>query len=184
MLFRTMTLALTILSFLLYSLSTEAETQGGRAMKIKVESTAFTEGGMIPKKYACEGQDLSPPISWSGIPEAAKSIALIVDDPDAPMGTWVHWVVYNLPANITGLPEGVPTQKVLSNGGRQGTTDFHRIGYGGPCPPGGTHRYFFKVYALDTGINLDAGATKAQLLKAMEGHLLAEGELMGRYQRR
>ncbi len=103
MLFRTMTLALTILSLMLYALGTEAETEGGRAMKIKVESTAFTEGGMIPKKYACEGQDLSPPISWSGIPEAAKSIAHIADDPDAPMGTWVHWVVYNLPANITGF---------------------------------------------------------------------------------
>lgn len=184
MLFRMMTLGLTTLSLMLYVLGAGAETKGGRVMKIKVESTAFNEGGMIPKKYACDGQDLSPPISWSGIPDAAKSIALIADDPDAPMGTWVHWVVYNLPANITGLPEGVPPQKTITNNGRQGTNDFRRIGYGGPCPPGGTHRYFFKVYALDIEVNLDAGATKAQLLKAMEGHLLAEGELMGRYQRR
>lgn len=184
MLFRTMTLGLTILSFLLYSPGAGAETKGGRVMKIKVESTAFTEGGMIPKKYTCDGQDVSPPISWSGIPDKAKSIALIADDPDAPMGTWVHWVVYNLPANVTGLPEGVPSQKTLSNGGMQGMTDFRRIGYGGPCPPGGTHRYFFKVYALDTEINLDPGVTKGQLLKAMEGHILAEGGVMGRYQRR
>lgn len=154
-----------------------------RVMGIIVESAAFKEGGMIPGKYTCDGADISPPLSWSGIPGNAKSIALISDDPDAPMGTWVHWVLYDLPANITNLPETVPTKKVLKNNGKQGTNDFGRIGYGGPCPPGGTHRYYFKVYALDKELNLDPGATKAQLLKAMEGRILAEGQLMGKYSR-
>lgn len=160
-----------------------AETKGEKEMNIKVESAVFKEGEMIPRKYTCDGADISPPLSWSGIPDGTKSIALISDDPDAPAGTWVHWVVYDLPPNAISLPEKVPSERVLSNGAKQGMTDFRRIGYGGPCPPGGTHRYFFKVYALDTILNLDPGATKKQLLKAMEGHILAEGELMGKYRR-
>ena len=153
------------------------------AMGITIESAAFQDGGMIPGKYTCDGADISPPLSWSGIPEGTLSIALISDDPDAPMGTWVHWVLYDLPPGITKLPEGVPTKKSLENGGKQGTNDFGRIGYGGPCPPGGTHRYFFKLYALDKELNLEPGATKAQLLKEMKGHILAEGRLMGKYSR-
>ncbi len=152
-------------------------------MDIKLTSTAFAEGGMIPRQYTCDGKDMSPPLAWSGVPTTAKTLALISDDPDAPVGTWVHWVLFNLPASVQGLPENVPTTKTLLNGARQGTNDFGRIGYGGPCPPSGTHRYYFKLNALDTELKLDAGATKAQVLKAMEGHVLAQGQLMGRYKR-
>ncbi|MCX8108254.1 MAG: YbhB/YbcL family Raf kinase inhibitor-like protein [Verrucomicrobiae bacterium] len=152
-------------------------------MSIKVTSTAFTEGGMIPKQYTCDGKDVSPPLAWEGVPVGAKTIAVICDDPDAPVGTWVHWVLFNLPATVKELPENVPTTKNLPNGAKQGVNDFGRIGYGGPCPPGGTHRYYFKIYALDCELKLEAGATKAQLLKAMEGHILAQGQLMGKYKR-
>jgi len=154
-------------------------------MTMQVTSTVFTNGGIIPKKYTCDGDDVSPSLSWSGIPEGTKSIALICDDPDAPAGTWVHWVLYGLSPDSTGLPEDVPTQNVLDNGAKQGRNDFREIGYGGPCPPKGpAHRYFFKIYALDCEIDLDAGATKKELLRAMEGHIIAEGQLMGKYQRR
>jgi Raf kinase inhibitor-like YbhB/YbcL family protein len=148
-----------------------------------VTSAAFREGGMIPGKYTCDGPDLSPPVAWSPAPEGTKSIALIFDDPDAPMGTWVHWVVYNLPTDSTGLPEGIKPSENIEGGGRQGVNDFRKTGYGGPCPPGGTHRYFFKVYALDATLDLAGKVTKARLLKAMEGHILAEGQVMGRYKR-
>jgi len=150
---------------------------------LKIESSAFREGGMIPKLYTCDGADLSPSLSWGAIPPGAKSLALIVDDPDAPAKTWVHWVVFDLPADSGGLPESVPADPTLASGARQGINDFQRIGYGGPCPPGGTHRYFFKLYALDTRLELDPGSSKSQLLSAMEGHILAEGQLMGRYAR-
>jgi len=160
----------------------DARTKGGKKMEIR--SSAFQEGGMIPQKYTCDGSDVSPPLAWSGAPQGTKSFALISDDPDAPAGTWVHWVVYDLPAGVTGLPENVPAGKTLTNGGKQGTTDFGGTGYGGPCPPSGTHRYFFKIYALDSMTNLPPGATKDQLLKAMKGHILAEGRLMGKYKRR
>jgi len=152
-------------------------------MDLKLTSTAFSEGGIIPKQYTCDGRDVSPPLSWSGVPATARTVVLICDDPDAPAGTWVHWVLFNLPASTTDLPEHVPALKTLPNGARQGTNDFRRIGYGGPCPPGGTHRYYFKLYALDLVLPLDAGSSKAQVLKAMEGHVLAEGQLMGRYKR-
>jgi Raf kinase inhibitor-like YbhB/YbcL family protein len=153
-------------------------------MEIKIKSLAFVPGGKIPGKYTCDGMDISPPLSWTSGPEGTKTFALICDDPDAPMGTWVHWVLFNLPADITEFRENVPSDKELENGAKQGMNDFRKIGYGGPCPPGGTHRYFFKLYALDTEINLEAGATKAELLEAMEGHILAEGQMIGRYERR
>lgn len=159
------------------------DSSGGTAMEIKITSPAFEEGGLIPRKYTCDGIDVSPPLAWTGVPSNAATIALISDDPDAPMGTWVHWVLFNLPATESSLPEAVPPEKELKSGARQGRNDFRRIGYGGPCPPGGTHRYFFKIYALDTALNLPAGATKAELLKAMEGHILAQGQLMGKYRR-
>lgn len=152
-------------------------------MAITVTSAAFTEGGMIPKKFTCDDQDVSPQLSWSGVPAGAKSIALICDDPDAPVGTWVHWVVYNIPPSEKGLPENVTAGKGLPAGARQGTNDFRKKDYGGPCPPGGTHRYFFKVYALDTQITLGEGAKKSDLLKAMEGRILGQGQLMGKYKR-
>jgi len=153
-------------------------------MDIKITSPAFENEGMIPAKYTCDGEDLSPPLQCDTVPEGTKSIALISDDPDAPMGTWVHWVLFNLPADTRQLPEDIPPDKTLPNGAKQGTSDFGRIGYGGPCPPGGTHRYFFKIYALDTELSLQAGARKRDLLKAMEGHILGQGQLMGKYKRR
>jgi len=159
------------------------EMVGGKETQIKVKSTAFEEGGMIPKPHTCDGTDISPPLAWTGVPEATKSIALICDDPDAPMGTWVHWVVFNLPPDTKELPENVPSQKRLGNGAIHGINDFRKIGYGGPCPPSGIHRYYFKVYALDTEINLKPGIKKGKLLKAMKGHILAEGQLMGKYSR-
>jgi Raf kinase inhibitor-like YbhB/YbcL family protein len=158
--------------------------EGGEKMEIKVTSSAFEEGGMIPSKYTCDGMDISPPLKWQGMPDGTQSIALISDDPDAPVGTWVHWVMFNIPADTNGLAENIPADKTLPNGARQGITDFRRIGYGGPCPPSGTHRYFFKLYALDKKLDLAAGADKAALLKAMEGHILAQGQLMGRYKRK
>ncbi len=153
-------------------------------MALSVKSTAFAEGNPIPKKHSCQGSDVSPALSWEGIPAEAKSIALIVDDPDAPGGTWVHWLAYNIPATLRGLPEAVPDQRVLDNGIRQGKNDFGKIGYGGPCPPPGpVHRYYFKVYALNSVLEVEAGATKAQLETVMKSRILAEGRLMGTYRR-
>jgi len=152
-------------------------------MAIEVSSPAFEDGGMIPAKHTCDGQDISPALQWQGVPGGAKSIALISDDPDAPMGTWVHWVLWNLPPDTQGLPEHVPPEPELPDGARQGINDFGRPGYGGPCPPGGTHRYYFKVYALDKTLALPGKTTKADLLAAMDGHVLAEGQLMGKYAR-
>ncbi|MHC4111975.1 MAG: YbhB/YbcL family Raf kinase inhibitor-like protein [Planctomycetota bacterium] len=152
-------------------------------MDIIITSSAFEEGGLIPPKYTCDDDDISPPFQWDAVPEGTKSIALISDDPDTPMGTWVHWVMFNLPADTRELQENIPKDEILPNGTRQGISDFQRIGYGGPCPPSGTHRYFFKIYALDTELDLAAGAAKSDLLNAMEGHILAEGQLMGKYKR-
>lgn len=158
--------------------------EGGRIpMDIQLKSPAFEEGGMIPSRFTCDGPDLSPPLAWTSVPPEAKTLALVCDDPDAPMGTWVHWVIFNIPVSQTGLEEGIPKDERLPGGALQGKNDFRRIGYGGPCPPGGTHRYFFKIYALDTELELRPGCTKAELLAAMEGHILAKGQLMGRYSR-
>lgn len=159
------------------------QNKGGQKMDIQLNSSVFENEGMIPSKYSCDGEDISPPLSWPSVPERTQTIALIADDPDAPMGTFVHWVLFNLPADVQELPEDVPSEKKLDNGALQGTNDFKKIGYGGPCPPGGTHRYYFKIYALDTEIDLEAGATKKDLINAMEGHILAQGQLMGKYQR-
>ena len=152
-------------------------------MEIKITSSAFDEGGIIPSKYTCDGINISPPLKWELLPDNTKSIAIICDDPDAPMGTWVHWVIYDIPSGITELPENIPDDKKLNIGAVQGKNDFKKIGYGGPCPPGGTHRYFFKIYALDKALNLKPGITKSELLKAMENHILAKGQLMGKYKR-
>ena len=152
-------------------------------MTLTISSSAFANGGMIPSQYTCDGANISPPVQWSGLPAAAKTFAIIVDDPDAPAKTWVHWVVYDLPANTTQLTESIGQGKPLGSGGKQGTNDFKKIGYGGPCPPGGTHRYFFKLYAVDIETSLPPGATKDELLKAIEGHVVAQGELVGKYLR-
>ena len=147
-------------------------------------TSTFQPGGMISKKFTCDGPDVSPPLEWDDPPVGTQSFSLIADDPDAPVGTWVHWVIYDLPARVRELPEGVPKDGELANGGRQGRNDFRQIGYGGPCPPQGpAHRYFFKLYALDTKLNLKPGASKAELERAMKGHVLAEAQQMGRYQR-
>ena len=153
-------------------------------MTISVRSSVFQEGGMIPPKYTCDGDDMSPPLEWTGIPQGTKSLALISDDPDAPVGTWVHWVMWNIPSDLNGLVEDVPPHPQLPDGSRQGLSDFRRPGYGGPCPPSGVHRYYFKVYALDAMLDLPSSTRKADLLKAMNGHILAEGQLMGKYRRR
>jgi len=165
------------------SVQADSGAVGGKKMELKVTSSAFAEGGLIPSKYTCDGADISPPLQWDTVPEGTKSIALVSDDPDAPMGTWVHWVLFNLPHDTNELAENIPPDKTLSNGAKQGTNDFGRIGYGGPCPPSGTHRYFFKIYALDTLIDLPPGVRKQQLLKAMDGHILAQGQLIGKYKR-
>lgn len=155
---------------------------GGATMELK--SQAFAAGEMIPAKYTCDGQDISPPLSWSDPPTGTIGFALISDDPDAPVGTWVHWVMWNIPASASALDENLPKTASLSNGTKQGTTDFRRIGYGGPCPPSGIHRYFFKLYALDTALDLPASTTKKDLEKALQGHILGQAELMGTYRRR
>lgn len=150
---------------------------------MKLESPAFSANGLIPSIYTCDRQDISPALSWDEPPAGTQSFALICDDPDAPGKTWVHWVLYDLPATTRVSPESVPPTATLENGGIHGINDFGRLGYGGPCPPSGTHRYFFKLYALDRKLGLKPGATKAELLTAMAGHILAETELMGRYAR-
>jgi len=150
---------------------------------MKLNSTGFENGGMIPKKYTCDDLNISPPLNWEGVPEKSKALALICDDPDAPMGTWVHWVIYNISPQLKGFSENVPPEKNLSTGAVQGVNDFGSLGYGGPCPPSGTHRYFFKLYALDTVLRLTPGASKAQLLKAIQGHILEETQMTGKYRR-
>jgi Raf kinase inhibitor-like YbhB/YbcL family protein len=150
---------------------------------VNIESSEFRSGEMIPAAHTCDGADLSPPLRWSDPPAGTKSFALICDDPDAPAGTWVHWLLWNLPSGARALPAGVGKVKELPDGSRQGTNDFRRIGYGGPCPPAGTHRYFFHLYALDTLLSLSHGADRRQLDTSMRGHILGEGELMGKYRR-
>jgi Raf kinase inhibitor-like YbhB/YbcL family protein len=145
---------------------------------------SFEPAELIPSVYTCDGKDLSPPLRWTEAPAGTKSFALISDDPDAPVGTWVHWVVWNIPASVNSLEENQAKKDSLPGGIRQGTTDFRRIGYGGPCPPSGVHRYFFHLYALDTLLDLPATTTKAGLEKAMTGHVLAQAELMGKYRRK
>ena len=152
----------------------------GRPMgPLEISSPVFPEGGEIPSKYTCDGDDASPPLAFTGIPEKARSLVLIVDDPDAPAGTWVHWVVWNIPPDTREIPENS-----VPDGALQGTNDFGKRKYGGPCPPSGTHRYFFKLYALDANLSLPPGATKAQVEGAMNGHVVARAERVGRYARK
>ena len=158
--------------------------QDEAAMTIRLTSSAFTEGSDIPVTFTCDAEDVSPPLKWSGTPDETKSIALIVDDPDAPGGTWVHWVLYRVPPDAGELPGKAPSTEVTLLGARNGKNDFDRLGYGGPCPPrGDPHRYFFKLSALDIELDLESGATRKELLNTMDGHILAIGQIMGRYQR-
>ncbi|HVH68180.1 MAG TPA: YbhB/YbcL family Raf kinase inhibitor-like protein [Gemmatimonadales bacterium] len=155
-------------------------------MAFSLTSPAFADGAAIPVRHTCDGPDVSPALSWSGAPAGTRSFALIMDDPDAPAGTWVHWVLYNLPASTTELPDSVAKVEALDLGGaRQGRNDFRHPGYGGPCPPpGSAHRYFFKLYALDAALELRPGAQKHELEAAIQGHMLAMAQLVGTYARR
>ena len=152
---------------------------------LTVTSAAFRHNEMIPAKYTCDGENISPPIAWEGAPEGTESFVLIADDPDAPMGIWVHWIIFNIPDTVTSLPENVPAKVTLENGIHQGMSSFKQTGYGGPCPPSGTHRYFYKVYAVDTSVDVlePRYANKEKVLDAIEGHVLAYGELIGTYRR-
>ncbi len=153
-------------------------------LKLQVTSTAFQNGNPIPVKYTCDGEDISPPLSWTGVPEVAQSLVLIVDDPDAPAGVWVHWVIYDIAPTLDNLPEGLSTESNVTRVGVQGQNDFQNTGYSGPCPPGSKpHRYYFKLYALDQMIHLPPEATKAEVEEAMKNSILADGELIGEYGR-
>ena len=164
--------------------SQEPKSATGHVMKIQLASAAFTDGQPIPVKYTADALDISPPLAWSNASAGAKSFALIADDPDAPSGGWTHWVIYDLPPTTTALAENQVKAPQFRNGTKQGLNDFKKSGYNGPAPPPGKgHRYYFKLYALDAMTTLAPGATKANLLKAMDGHLLGEGQLMGTYQR-
>ncbi|MGA8222298.1 MAG: YbhB/YbcL family Raf kinase inhibitor-like protein [Candidatus Acidiferrales bacterium] len=157
---------------------------GGADMSLELKSADFAAGGNIPKQFTCDGADMSPALEWNAPPAGTQSFALIADDPDAPVGTWVHWVIFDMPANLRGLPQNLSKIEQLKDGTRQGRNDFRKIGYGGPCPPTGqAHRYFFKLYALDAKLNLKPGTTKKEVEQAMHGHILAQGEYMGRYSR-
>ncbi|MGH7942315.1 MAG: YbhB/YbcL family Raf kinase inhibitor-like protein [Limisphaerales bacterium] len=153
-------------------------------MGFSINSDAFSSNGMIPKKYSGQGENISPPLAWSGEPDGTKSFALIVDDPDVPLGTFVHWVIYDLPSTVHRLPENVERSEAPLDGARQGKNSFFKIGYVGPMPPTQKpHRYFFKLFALDATPQLEAGADKRDLLKAMEGHVMGQAQLMGVYQK-
>ena len=168
--------------------ATDLKTRLSRKNEINwimnLTSPAFNEGQSIPVQFTCDGRDVSPPLCWSAVPSATKSFTVICDDPDAPSGTFVHWVLYNLPGATSKLSEGISRGEILPNGAMQGLSDFKACGYGGPCPPAGeAHRYFFKLYALDDTLRLKPRATRAEVLKAFNGHVLGAATLMGRYQR-
>jgi Raf kinase inhibitor-like YbhB/YbcL family protein len=186
-------LRLSIIALLLSSCGRSPSTEtllpeDPKKATIRLQSPAFADGGTIPRLHTCDGRDVSPPLEWSGVPDTARSLALVVEDPDAPRGTWTHWVIFDIPTGVKGLGEGIPAQErveVTASGeaALQGKNDFGKVGYGGPCPPSGTHRYFFRIYALDTGLGLGSGATRQDLLRSIKDHVLAEGKLMGRYSR-
>jgi len=150
---------------------------------MELTCTDIQEGGNIPVRFTCDGEDNSPGLQWTGIPQNTISLVLICDDPDAPVGTWVHWVLFNIPANVNTIEEGVDPVESIENDASHGINDFRKLGYGGPCPPNGTHRYFFRLFALDTRLNLNPGCTKADLMEAMQGHVLGQATLMGKYGR-
>jgi Raf kinase inhibitor-like YbhB/YbcL family protein len=160
-----------------------AQTTGGH-MALQLTTNAFQHEKDIPAKYTCKGADLSPAFSWSSAPEGTQSFAFIADDPDAPGGTWVHWVAWNIPASVTSLPEGFPKDAELKDGTRQGKNDFGKLGYNGPCPPpGAPHRYFFHLYAVNAKLDLKPGASRQDLDRALAGKVLAQTELMGKFKR-
>jgi len=149
-----------------------------------ITTAAFAPGTAVPSVHTCDGADTSPPLAWSGAPAGTKAFALVVHDPDAPAGDWLHWVAWNIPAAVHALPEGIPKKELLPDGMRQGKNDFGKTGYGGPCPPSGTHHYVFALYAIDAMLSLPASAPRDQIEKEIRAHLLAEAEVTGTYQRR
>ncbi len=160
------------------------DRQGDTSAKFSLAANAFSEGASVPTEYTCNGQDISPLLTWTEPPTGTRSFALIADDPDAPAGTWVHWVVYNLPASARRLPQAIPKSPELEGGGSQGANDFGKTGYNGPCPPPGKpHRYYFNLYALDAKVALPPGASKSALETAMKGHILAQARIMSHYGR-
>ncbi len=162
----------------------ESAVKGETVMALRISSTAFEEGQRVPILHTCAGQDLSPALVWTGVPQGTRSLALFCDDPDAPIGTWVHWVVFNIPADSTGLAQGIPREPKLADGTVQGKNSWKRVGYNGPCPPPGKpHRYVFKLYALDALLSLDANAAERDVVAAMRGHILAEAQVIGTYGR-
>lgn len=178
-----MKIHLLLLITLTFFTSNQCKNKTDMSTNIILKSDSFSDGGMIPAKYTCDGANISPQLSWDNAPKDTKSFVLICEDPDAPMGTFTHWILYDIPADVHELPENLPKDKVLPNGAKQGIADFKKIGYGGPCPPSGTHRYYFKLYSLDTLLNLEPGLKKEDILKAMNGHILAQGQIMGKYTR-
>lgn len=164
---------------------TSAAENGGKAVSLTISSSSFGNGGTIPKKFTCDAEDVSPQLSWNGAPSGTKSFALLADDPDAPVGNWNHWTMWNAPAESHGLAEGVSKAGQLPDGTQQGMNDFRKIGYNGPCPPpGNPHRYYFKLFALDTKLTLKERSGKHELESAMKGHVLAQAEWMGKYGRK
>lgn len=149
-------------------------------MKFKLQSPAFNDGNSIPSKYTCDADNISPPLMWQNEPENTKSFVLIVDDPDAPAGNWDHWIIFNIPITIHELSENLHS---LPDGAQYGKNSWGKTSYGGPCPPDGEHRYFFKLYALDTNLNISSNATKSQIISAMDGHIIADAKLMGKYKK-
>ena len=179
-----MTLALLLLAGVSLTVAQQANSPApaGASVTFVLSSPAFAAGGVIPTQYSCKGSDTSPPLNWSGAPAQTASFAMIVDDPDAPHGTWVHWVAWNFPSSTQALPEGEPRRQQLDDGASQGHNSDRKIGYSGPCPPGGqTHRYFFRLYALDSKLTLPAGADRASLDSAMKGHIVGQTEYMGTF---
>ncbi|MGE5679414.1 MAG: YbhB/YbcL family Raf kinase inhibitor-like protein [Bacillota bacterium] len=174
-----------LISILLISGTAVSQTRSkAKRMDIKLESPDFKNGDFIPSKYTCDGENISPALNWSKPSDKVKNYCIIVEDPDAPGGDFTHWILIDIPGNLTSLPEDVTNQKNLPDGAEMGTNDARRIGYFGPCPPSGVHRYYFRIYALDTILKMDAGATKKEVLNAMENHIIAKGELLGKYKRK
>jgi Raf kinase inhibitor-like YbhB/YbcL family protein len=185
-------ITLAVISFVFYVLLTSTvwaesalrDGEKGGALAFTLSSPSFHNGEQIPKKFTCDGADVSPQLQWSSPPSGAQSFVLIADDPDAPVGTWTHWIYFDMPGQITSLPENVDKVEQPPSAGHQGRNDFRKIGYGGPCPPvGKPHRYFFKIYALDKNLNLKAGAGRQEVEQAMQGHIIGQAEIFGKYQR-
>ena len=175
---------LILMSAIGFAQQSASPATGKAASGFTLTSTAFAPGAEIPEQYTCKGADISPPLQWMGAPKKAASFALIMDDPDAPAGVWVHWVMWNVPQSAHSLPENVDKREQLDDGARQGPNSFRKVGYNGPCPPAGpTHRYFFRLYALDEKLELAAPSSRADLDTAMKGHVLAQSEYMGTFHR-